>query len=816
MLRVTSLKSTIITQFAVILLPIIALLAYQTISETQRAQEVKSRFELHERAEQMREQFTKFLNGAADAVDSSRIGQSALDSLLVSADHMSVLSNRSDMRELQSTSETLTKIAKELTTDPSVTRLVTFRDQIDSARQVVASSVVRHARTLDSAILRSIDESRRIGKIVTICAFLIFALTLWFIYKMIKGLTQPLATAVRAADAIAEGKVIDIDDTPKRDIGNLLASLKRMYQRLQSNQLGLQQKIQQLADSQDSLSEAQRMAALGNWRWDVSSETVNWSDEMWRVLNVAEGDRRKPSLRKFLRTIAPRERDPVIGEIRALGLAQRNFSGEHRLRIDDKSERILFHQGASEVDEQGTIIRIHGTIQDITERKRAEDQIRHLALYDSLTGLPNRQFFKESLEHAVARAKRGKESLATLFIDLDRFKRVNDTLGHAAGDELLQEAAQRLRNCVRQSDFVGREMNQPQRVIARLGGDEFTISLVDLHHPQDAAKVATRILKSLEQPFLIGGQELNVTASIGIAVYPDDGQDSETLLKHADVAMYQAKAAGKNAYMFFANEMNAAALEKLQLENDLKRAVERDQFVLYFQPKIDIELGCICGVEALIRWQHPQRGLMPPSTFIGIAEEIGMIVPIGQWVLRTACSQLKKWRDMNFSNISMAINLAAPSFRSDELAIEVDTVLKEFGLPPELLEMEVTESMFMEHVDRTMATFNQLREIGVKLSIDDFGTGHSSLSYLRRFHIDQLKIDRSFITNIAENRDDASITAAIISLGRSLGIQLVAEGVETQEQVDILSSQGCRFFQGFHFGKPVPSEQLVLQLTSKN
>ena len=802
-------------QFAVILVPIIVLLAYQTISETQRAHKVKDRFELHERSEQMREQFTKFLNGAVDAVDSNRLGQAALDSLREAALHMDVLGNRASSAELLETSARLTDVGNALGADPSISQLEKFRSEIDTARRVIASSMLKFANTLDIEILKSIDESRRIGRLVTIAAILLSALTIWFIYQMIKGLTQPLVTAVRAADAIAEGNTVDIDDTPKRDIGNLLASLKRMHQRLQTNQQGLEQKIKQLADSQSSLSEAQRMAAIGNWRWDIDGHSVTWSDEMWRVLNASGGSSQEPSLRKFLRCIAPKERALVATEIRALTNVARDFSGEHRLRINDKSERILFHQGASEADEQGRVFRIHGTIQDITDRKLAEEQIRHLALYDSLTGLPNRQFFKESLEHAVARAKRGKENLAALFIDLDRFKRINDTLGHAAGDGLLQEAAQRLRHCVRQSDFLGREGDQPQRVIARLGGDEFTISLIDLKDPQDAAKVATRILKELERPFSIGGQELNVTASIGIAVYPDDGQDSETLLKNADVAMYQAKAAGKNAYMFFAKEMNAAALEKLKLENDLKHAVERDQFVLHYQPKIDIESNRVCGVEALIRWRHPERGLLAPGVFIGMAEEIGMIVPIGQWVLRTACHQLKTWRSMNLPDITMAINLATPSFRSAALPSEVLAVLTEFGLAPDLLELEVTESMLMEYVDDTMTTFNQLRQIGVKLSIDDFGTGHSSLSYLRRFRIDQLKIDRSFITDIAFNRDDAAIIAAIISLGLSLGIQVVAEGVETQAQANMLRENGCRFFQGYYFGRPLPGEELVERMTKK-
>jgi diguanylate cyclase (GGDEF)-like protein len=562
------------------------------------------------------------------------------------------------------------------------------------------------------------------------------------------------------------------------------------------------------------LSEAQRVASLGNWYWELDNASVHWSDEMRRIVDGGRGTK-SASLRRFLAAVDGRERAAVIAELRALLGSPRGFSGEHRVVGADGSERFVFHQGASEANAQGRVFRIHGTIQDITERKQVEQQIRRLALYDSLTGLPNRQFFKESLDHAIARATRGKENLAVLFIDLDRFKRINDTLGHATGDLLLQEAARRLRQCVRLSDFVAREVELPQSVIARLGGDEFTVSLVDLKHPQDAAKVAGRILHEMEKPFLVGGQELNVTASIGIAIFPDNGQDAETLLKNADVAMYQAKAAGKNVYKFFAEEMNAAALEKLTLENELKHALERDQFVLYYQPKIDIQSGAIVGVEALIRWRHPQRGLLLPGVFIGMAEEMGMIVPIGRWVLQTACRQVTAWRQMNLPEISVAVNLASPSFHDALLAKEVSTVLGDFRLRPNLLELEATESMLMRDVGATLRTLSQLRELGVKLSIDDFGTGHSSLSYLRRFRIDQLKIDRSFVAEITDNPDDAAITAAIISLGRSLDIEVVAEGVETAAQARLLRAQGCRLLQGYFFGKPVSAEALAQLLNTK-
>jgi diguanylate cyclase (GGDEF)-like protein len=812
LLRVTSLRNTIILQFAMILVPIIALLAYQTMNEARQVQSIKRHYQLHERSVQIRNDFSKFLNGVSASGETQHLGQPSLYALREAARAMATLSLEANSKELASASLVLEQISRALTADPYVGQINTLRPQIAAMRKLVSETQDDFSQSLDAAILQTIGQSQRSRSIIVVAAVLLLCLTLWFIFQMIKGLTRPLAIAVRAANHIASGQPVSIDDQPKHDIGNLLGSLKLMHQSLLLNQQGLQQKIEQLAESQSSLSEAQRMALLGNWRWDLDTGSVHWSDEMGRILNI-QADAKLPSLRTFLASLKPNEREIVNNEIRALMGSPRSFSGEHRVRDSDNSERVVFHQGASEANAQGRVFRIHGTIQDITERKQVEDKIRQLALYDSLTGLPNRQYFKKSLEHSISRAKREKDNLAVLFIDLDRFKRINDTLGHATGDALLREAAVRLRHCVREGDLIGHE--DPQHIVARLGGDEFTIGLFDLHDPQDTAKVAGRILHALENAFLVDGQVLHITASIGIAIYPNDGHDSETLLKNADVAMYHAKAAGKNAYKFFAQEMNSAALEKLTLESELKSALERNQFVLHYQPKVDIDSGTICGVEALIRWHHPERGLLFPGAFIGLAEENGLIVPIGQWVLQTACRQLRTWQQMHLPEITMAINLASPSFRSNYLASEISTVLESTQIRPELLELEATESMVMEDIEGTKNSMAQLRDLGVKISIDDFGTGHSSLSYLRRFRIDQLKIDRSFITDITNNRDDASITAAIISLGRSLGIEVVAEGIETFAQAKMLQAQGCRIFQGYFFGKPVPANVMTEQLIEK-
>jgi diguanylate cyclase (GGDEF)-like protein len=454
---------------------------------------------------------------------------------------------------------------------------------------------------------------------------------------------------------------------------------------------------------------------------------------------------------------------------------------------------------------------LYGTVHDITERKHAEDKMHYLAMYDVLTGLPNRQLFHQQLEKAVARAHRGGERLAIMFIDLDRFKRINDTLGHATGDMLLREVAARLNRCVRNTDTVGRdgEADLPEGRVARLAGDEFTVTLDALREPQDAARVARRIIADVSRPFMLSGQEVVVTTSIGIAVYPEDGEQAELLLKNADAAMYQAKDLGRNAYQYFAGEMNSAAVERLRLENELRHAQERNQLSLHYQIKVDARDGCIAGVEALLRWQHPDLGRVPPVTFIPIAEDVGLIVSFGEWVLEEACRQIKAWRDAGLPAVPMAINLSSPSFRQPDLAGRVASALRRHGVAPASLCVEATESILMRDADVTMATLKQLRALGVKLSIDDFGTGYSSLSYLRRFPIDQLKIDRSFVNELAQNSDDAAIINAIASLARSLNLDVVAEGVETAEQARLLVQQRCYIMQGYFFSKPVPAEEVT-------
>jgi diguanylate cyclase (GGDEF)-like protein len=450
---------------------------------------------------------------------------------------------------------------------------------------------------------------------------------------------------------------------------------------------------------------------------------------------------------------------------------------------------------------------MHGTMQDITERTLAAEQIRQLALYDTLTGLPNRHLFKEQLSHAVARAKRTGEVLIMLSLDLDRFKRVNDTLGHEGGDLLLKEASARLSKALRPTDYVTRDDAESiNDSIARPGGDEFT-ALLAVRQAQDGAKVAGRILDALSRPFTLGENEIVVSASIGIAVYPLDGGDAESLLKNADAAMYYAKEQGKNNYQYYNQSMNLSAVERLTLEAKLHRALERSEFSLYYQPKVEVATGAIVGVEALIRWRHPELGLVSPAEFIPLAEETGLIIPIGEWVLATACSEIRGWLQDGLPAVPIAVNFSAKQFLQQDICATVTRVLRDYDVPAHFLEIEITESTAMHQAQATSATLRNLKALGVAVAIDDFGTGYSSLSYLKRFPIDSLKIDRSFVTGLPGDPDDAPIAQAIITMAHALRLKVVAEGVETEAQREFLAANGCDQMQGYYFSRPVPADE---------
>lgn len=437
---------------------------------------------------------------------------------------------------------------------------------------------------------------------------------------------------------------------------------------------------------------------------------------------------------------------------------------------------------------------ILGMIEDITQRKQSEETIRQMAYYDALTNLPNRLLFHDRLQQAIIRARRTEGGAALLFLDLDRFKIINDTLGHHIGDLLLQAAAQRLLACVREGDTV-----------ARMGGDEFTIILPGVAHGADAADVAQRIVAELATPFQLNGHELFITPSIGISLFPTDGDDPETLFKHADTAMYRAKDRSRNTYQFYDSTMNALAYKQLELEQHLRRALERQEFEVFYQARVDAVSRRINGVEALVRWRHPERGLISPAEFIPVAEETGLIVPIGEWVLRAACTQNKAWQMQGLPRIRVAVNLSARQFQQPDLAERVAQILTETQLDPRDLELEITESMTMVHAERTMIVLGALKHMGVHLAMDDFGTGYSSLGYLKQFPIDTLKIDKSFVQNLTSDPNDAAIAEAVIALAHSLNLSVTAEGVETEDQLGFLRRHQCDEVQGYLIGRPVPA-----------
>jgi len=432
------------------------------------------------------------------------------------------------------------------------------------------------------------------------------------------------------------------------------------------------------------------------------------------------------------------------------------------------------------------------------QRNYAEQALRHLAGHDPLTELSNRNFFNERLSHALSQSARHNRGLALLFVDIDRFKIVNDTLGHNAGDRVLQECAARLMASLRDSDGV-----------SRIGGDEFVVTLENMSQPRDAIPVAQKILASLAKPFIVDHQEFQLSASIGISAFPEDGADVETLLQNADAAMYRAKGQGGNIYHFYSAEMNKHTFERVALESSLRHAIERDQLLLHYQPKVDMRTGRITGVEALLRWQHPDLGIVSPAQFIPLAEETGLIVPIGDWVLATACKHCREWQDMGLSPPRVAINLSARQFTNEKFLSDVTRIISSFGIRGEDIEFEITESMVIQNPEHAVRLLGDLKATGSYLSLDDFGTGYSSLAYLKRFPIDCVKIDRSFITDIPREADDMALTRGIIALAHSLRMKVVAEGVETAEQSEFLSANDCDELQGFYFSKPLTSDDLV-------
>lgn len=678
-------------------------------------------------------------------------------------------------------------------------------------------------------------------------------------------------------------------------------------------------KIQdKLYNSREKLSQVQQLANLGGIEWDIENNEIILSDEAKLILSVKDGDK-SPTFEEFLKNIRFDDRNRVKHEVEAAVKSGASFSIEYRIVKLDKSEQVIRSVAKPIIDNSGRVIRLSGTMQDITERKHMEERLSqsatifentseavvitdsagkiisvnrsfsditgytqeelinkrasvlksakhdekfykdiyneikkrgnwhgeiwskrkngdmypewlnvstvkdvdgrvlnyigvfsdisavkesqqkldYLAHYDSLSGLPNRLLLNARAEQSLSKARRNNSMRGVLFLDLDYFKNVNNTFGHPTGDLLLLEVSSRLKGCVREEDTV-----------SRLGGDEFVILIEDMKDSDCAGVIAHKVIDKLSEKYIIEGHEIFITCSVGISIFPNDGNDVSTLFKNADIALYRAKNRGRNTYEYYTKELSARAIERMIMENNLRYALDRGELSVYYQPQVDLYSGEIVGMEALLRWFHPQIGFIPPDTFIPLAEETGLIIPIGDWVLKTACSTLKSWIDEGLPEIRVAVNLSSRQFNQENLPQIITDILQETGLESRLLEIELTERIVMEDAKKSIKMITELKKLNIEFSIDDFGTGYSSLSYLKKFPINRIKIDKSFVDNIVNNSEDAAISQAIISMSHSMNLQTIAEGVETAEQLEFLRQRECDEIQGYYFSRPLPEVEM--------
>lgn len=571
--------------------------------------------------------------------------------------------------------------------------------------------------------------------------------------------------------------------------------------------------IRALKLSESRLAQAQIVARLGSWEWDFKRGRMTYSPEVLQLFPV---DREKldGSFSELLEFIHPEDRGLVKEVVEDSLASGEPLRVEHRLLTAQSSELMVELQAKVAAGESGKPSRLVGTIQDISARKDAERKIHELEYYDTLTQLPNRDLFRKRSERALRTAHAEGRKLALLFLDLDGFKYINDTMGHIAGDKVLRRIAGQLQQSVRSSDLVSKvDVKNPYRAsISRLGGDEFTILLSDLDDIKTAEKVAERVLDQLSDPCNINGKDLSVTGSMGIAVYPEDAETVDGLLKNADIAMYHAKQQGRNSFRFYAPHMDARVQLRVSMEGKLKHALERQQFSLHYQAKMDVRSGHVAGVEALLRWDDDELGRVSPAEFMPVAEDTGLIVPIGEWVLGEACRQAGAWAKTGLTPTKVAVNLSSLQFRRGGLLDMVRRVVQETGMDPAFLELELTESVIMENAEATIHVLNQLKDMGITLSVDDFGTGYSSMAYLRRFPLDVVKIDQSFVSDISFNASDTVIIRAMIALAQGLNLTCIAEGVETEEQLQVLQAYGCDQVQGFLMNRPIPGAEMEVFL----
>jgi diguanylate cyclase (GGDEF)-like protein/PAS domain S-box-containing protein len=557
--------------------------------------------------------------------------------------------------------------------------------------------------------------------------------------------------------------------------------------------------MDRLRESEERFSSTMELAAIGIAHVDDSGRFIYANPQLCEMLGYTERELLGLTVMQVSHPGDVAASDELRAKLRSGTID--SFKLEKRYLRKDGSPVWVGLTIAVKRDRTGKPLYDISVVEDISARKRAEDRIQYLATHDGLTGLPNRAMFGQLLSLTIETSRRYDRKFAVLFIDLDRFKVINDTLGHEAGDVLLREMGSRLRECVRASD-----------VVARLGGDEFVVLVQEVSDAAQITAVARNILSAIMRPVVILGQECRVTASIGVCTHPEEGQDEHSIMKHADMAMYLAKEEGKNNYQFYSSRMKSHSIERLALETNLRRALELKEFALHYQAKVNFRTGAITGVEALLRWHSPQLGAVSPAQFIPLAEETGLIVPIGKWVLRTACEQNVAWQRAGLPRIGMSVNLSMRQLNDESLIPEIESVLRETGMDPSLLELEVTESMIMHNAERAVKILTTIKALGVRLAIDDFGTGYSSLAHLKRFPIDTLKVDRSFIREIPSDAEDKAIAEAIIAMGKTLSLTVVAEGVETPEQQTFLSERSCDEMQGYYFSTPVAADDFATLL----
>jgi diguanylate cyclase (GGDEF)-like protein len=560
------------------------------------------------------------------------------------------------------------------------------------------------------------------------------------------------------------------------------------------------QPVAALQITQNRLANAQRIARLGNWEWVVGNPELIISDHARAILGIEKGIDRL-SFERFIECAHLDDRKALSSLINEVIKTHFSRSIEHRVSHSDGSEIAVYQD--IEV-ESGAELRVVGTIQDISLRKTTEQRIKKLAYYDPITGLANRTLLNQLSAEAIELAEATDGRVGFVFLDLDHFKRINDTFGHDAGDELLRQVADRLHQCVRINDSVSvvPEFKSAQKTVSRLGGDEFIILLTHVVQPEDVRVVVKRVIEHLNRKFTIEGKDVFISGSLGISLYPDNGDNVDDLLRHADAAMYHAKNNGRNRFEFFTSSIESDIKHRLNIETRLHQALEHDEFILHYQPRIDLQSNRIVAVEALIRWLDPIEGLICPDQFIPVAEDTGLIIPIGEWVLSEACRQLAEWRDLTGTSITMSINLSPVQFNAADLLSSLRNAIQSSGIDPHWIELELTENALFKNIDASVQLANEFKALGIRLSIDDFGTGYSSLQHLKRFPVDTIKIDRSFIRDILTDVDDALIVKSSISLGQNLRLRVVAEGVENEGQLAFLRKHRCDEVQGYLFGRP--------------